>query len=65
MKKIQTLRKRFFFDGLSFFKRYSKLDMILKDLVANKISITTVNDDHRDFVFNLMKGYNVSSFSEK
>ena len=39
--------------------------MILKNLVANKISITTVNDDHIDFVFNLMKGYNVSSFFKK
>ena len=54
-----------FFDSFSFFKRYSKLDMILKNLVANKISIATVNDDHRDFVFNLMKGYNVSSFFKK
>ena len=54
-----------FFDSFRFFKRYSKLDMILKNLVANKISIATVNDDHRDFVFNLMKGYNVSSFFKK
>ena len=39
--------------------------MFLKYFVANKISIKTVNDDQRDFVFNLMKGYNVNSFFKK
>ena len=39
--------------------------MLLKNLVANKISINTVSDDQIDFVFNLMKGYNVSSFFKK
>ena len=39
--------------------------MFLKNFVANKISIKTVNDDQRDFVFNLMKGYNVNSFFKK
>ena len=33
--------------------------------MANKININTVNDDQRDFVFNLMKGYNASSFFKK
>ena len=33
--------------------------------MANKININTVNDDQRDFAFNLMKGYNVSSFFKK
>ena len=36
-----------------------------KKIVANKININTVNDDQRDFVFNLMKGYNTSSFFKK
>ena len=36
-----------------------------KKIVANKININTVNDDQRDFVFNLMKGYNASSFFKK
>ena len=39
--------------------------MLLKNLVVNKISIHTVNSDQRDFVFDLMKGYNESSFFEK
>ena len=30
--------------------------------MANKISINTVNDDQTDFLFDLMKGYSVSSF---
>ena len=38
--------------------------MLLKNLVANKLSINTVNDQ-RDLVFNLMKGYSVSSFFKK
>ena len=29
------------------------------------ISTNTANDDQRDFVFNLMKGYNISSFFKK
>ena len=33
--------------------------------MAYKININTVNDDQRDFAFNLMKGYNVSSFFKK
>ena len=33
-------------------------------LGANKISINKVNDDQRDFVLDLMKGYNVNSFFE-
>ena len=39
--------------------------MVLQNLVANKISINTVNDEQRDFVFNLMKAYNVRSFFKK
>ena len=30
--------------------------------MTNKISINTVNDDQTDFLFDLMKGYSVSSF---
>ena len=37
----------------------------LKNLIANKISINTANNGQGDFVFNLMKGYNISSFSKK
>ena len=39
--------------------------MLLKNLGVNKISIDTVNDDQRDFVFNLGKEHNVSSFYKK
>ena len=39
--------------------------MFLKNLATNKISINIVNDDQGDFLFNMMKGYNVSSFLTK
>ena len=47
-----------FFDGFSFLKKYGTPCIPLKNLVANKIIIKTVNYD-------LMKGYNVSSFFQK
>ena len=39
--------------------------MLLKNLVTNKIRISTVNDDQKNFVFNLMKGYNARVFFKK
>ena len=39
--------------------------MLLKNLMTNKLSINSVNDDLKDFVFDLMKGYNVISFFKK
>ena len=39
--------------------------MLLKNLMTNKLSMNSVNDDQRNFVFDLMKGYNVSSFFKK
>ena len=40
--------------------------MLLKNLVAKKKTVmNTVNDDQRNFVFDLMKGYNVSNFFKK
>ena len=39
--------------------------MLLKNLVTNKIRINTVNDDQKNFVFNLMKGYNARIFFKK
>ena len=51
--------------GFNFLERYGTPYRFLKNLIANKISINTANDDQRDFVFNLMKGYNISSFFEK
>ena len=58
----KKLSQEIFFDSFSFLKKYGTPYMLLKNLVANKISINTVNDDQKDFVFNLMKGYTVSSF---
>ena len=52
-------------NGSSFFKKYGPLYMLLKNLIANKIDINTVNDDQKNFVFDLMKGYNRSSFFKK
>ena len=54
-----------FSDGFSFLKKYGTPYVSLKNLVVNKKSINTINDDQKDFVFNLMKGYNISSFFEK
>ena len=62
---FKKLSQEIFFDGFSFLKTYGTSYMFLKSLVANKISINKVNDDQRNFVFNLMKGYNVSSFFKK
>ena len=68
MKKILTAKsylKRLFLITLVFFKRYSKPYILLTNLVANKTDENTVNDDQRDFVFNLMKGYNAGSIFKK
>ena len=46
-------------------KRFLIPCMIFKKLVANKISTNTANDDKRDFVFNLMDVYNMSSFFKR
>ena len=62
---FKKLSQKIFFDGFGFLKKYGTSYMFLKNLVANKISINRVNDDQRNFVFNLMKGYNVSSFFKK
>ena len=61
----KKLSQEFFLMALFFFKRYSKPYIVFKNLLANKIGINTVNDDQRDFVFDQMKGYNVSNFLKK
>ena len=64
-KKVLTTKnslKGFFFDDFSFLKKYGTPYVSLKKLVVNKKSINTINDDQRDFVFNLMKGYKISRF---
>ena len=35
---------------------------VFKNLIADKISIDTANEYQKTFVFNLIKGYNVSNF---
>ena len=59
------LSQELFLMALVFFKRYSKPYIVFKNLLANKIGRNTVNDDQRDFVFDQMKGYNVSNFLRK
>ena len=61
----KNLSQEIFSYGFNFLERYGTPYRFLKNLIANKISINTANDDQRDFVFNLMKGYNISSFFEK
>ena len=60
--EFKNLSQESFFDGFSFFKRYSKPYILWKNLVANKTGINTVNYDQRNFVFDLMKEYNAGSF---
>ena len=38
---------------------------VFKNLIADKISINTANEYQNNFVFNLIKGYNVSSFFKR
>ena len=61
----KKLSEDIFLAVLIFKKKYATLYMFLKKVVANTISINIANNDQGDFVFNLMKGYNVSSFLKK
>ena len=61
----KKLPQEIFSYGFKFLRRYGIPYRFLKNLIANKISIDTANDDQRDFVFNLMKGYNVINFMKK
>ena len=61
----KKLSQEIFFDGVSFLEKCGTPYMLLKNLVANETSMSTVNDDQKDFMFNLMKGYNASSFFKK
>ena len=61
----KKLLQEIYFGGFSFLKKYGTPYVFLKNLVANKISISAVNDEQRDFVFDLMRGYNVSSLFQK
>ena len=61
----KKLSQETFSEGFNFLRRYVTSYVILKKLVTNKMSINTVNDNQKDFAFNLMKGYNVSSSFKK
>ena len=61
----KNLSQEIFSYGFNVLERYGTPYRFLKNLVANKISINTANDDQGDFVFNLIKGYNISSFLKK
>ena len=63
--EYKKLSREIFSYGFNFLERYGTLYEIFKNLIASKISINTANDDLKDFVFNLTKGYNVSSFFNK
>ena len=62
---FKKLSQEIFSYGFNFLERYGTAYRFLKNLIANKISINTANDDQRDFVFNLMNGYNISIFFKK
>ena len=61
----KKLSQEIFSNGFNFLERYGTPSKFLKNLIADKISINTANDDQRDFVGNLMKGFNISSFLQK
>ena len=62
--EYKKLSREIFSYGFNFLERYDTLRKIytpyrfLKNLVTNKISM---NNDQNNFVFNLVKGYNVSN----
>ena len=60
----KKLSQEIFSYGFDLLGRYGTPERFLKNLVTNKMSINAANDDQRErnFVFNLMKLYNVSSF---
>ena len=61
----KKLSQEIFSNGFNFLERYGTPSKFLKNLIADKISINTANDDQRDFVGNLIKGFNISSFLKK
>ena len=66
----KKLSQEMFSDGFKFLWRYGMPYTFLKGVTANKISINTANDDtanddQNKLVFNLIKGYGVSSFFKK
>ena len=61
----EKLSQEIFSNGFNVFKKYTSPYIFLKNLLADKISINTANHDQRDFVFDLMKGHNMSSIYEK
>ena len=48
--------------SFNFFRKCATPYMFQKNLMTNKIRINAANDDRREFVFDMMKGYNVNSF---
>ena len=61
----EKLSQEIFSSGFNVFKKYTSPYIFLKNLLADKISINTANHDQRDFVFDLMKGHNMSSIFKK
>ena len=61
----KKLSQEIFSYGFNSLGRYGTPYRLLKNLIAGKISINIANDDQNNFAFNLMKGYNVSSFFHK
>ena len=61
----EKLSQEIFSNGFNVFKKYTSPYIFLKNLLADKISINTANHDQRDFVFDLMKGHNMSSIFKK
>ena len=58
----KKLFQEIFSYGFNFLGRYGTPYTFLKNAITNKLSLNTSNNDQKDFVFNLMKGCNVSSF---
>ena len=58
----KKLSQEIFSYGFNFLAIYGTPYKFLKTLATNRVSINGANDNQRDLVFNLMKGYNASNF---
>ena len=62
---LQKIVSRHFFLWLQLFREIWHTLKVFKNLIANKIIINRVNDDQKDFVFNLIIQYNLNNFFNK
>ena len=62
---LQKIFYRHFFLWFQLFREIWHTLQVFKNLIANEIIINRVNDDQKDFVFNLIIQYNLTNFFNK